>query len=110
MIILFALALAGCQDSGSTEAKDDYQKVRENVWDYVQHSEIALREKEAWLNGEIKEKVVNQDIVNHQQVDKMYLDKTVIMVVPADSKKYVAYPSILVDPDSEEIIAVLPGY
>lgn len=110
IILTFAIALTGCQDSGSTESEDEYQEVRENVWAYVENSEIPLRDKEVWLNGEIKEKVVDEEIVSHQQVDEKYLHQNVIMVVPADSKKYAAYPSFLVDPDTKEIITVLPGY
>ncbi|MGI8314228.1 hypothetical protein [Halobacillus mangrovi] len=114
MIVSIVFVVVGCDSTAiekrSNQGSETDQKIRENVWSYVENSEIALREKEAWLNGEIEKKVIDEEIVSHQNLDEDYLNKTVLKVTPGDSEKRNAYPTILVDPDTQEVIAVLAGY
>ncbi|ARI77811.1 hypothetical protein [Halobacillus mangrovi] len=114
LIVSILLVVVGCEstatEKNSNQGSAIDQKIRENVWSYVERSEIALREKEAWLTGEIEEKVIDEEIASHQNLDGDYLNETVLKVTPGDSEKRDAYPTILVDPDTQEVIAVLAGY
>lgn len=100
------LFMTGCND-----LSEEDQKVRENVWSYVKATDMPVDEEweSAWLNGEIEEIEVSEDISSFSGLDEKYLGQTVLLVTPVFETERIAYPSILVDSETKEVIGELPG-
>jgi len=105
MVVLLTL-MAGCNDSSEED-----QQVLENVWTYVKGTDMpADKEWEsAWLNGEIEEIEASEDISSFSGLDEKYHGQTVLLVTPVFKAERLAYPSILVDPETKRVIGELPG-
>lgn len=104
--IFLLILMAGCND-----LSEEDQKVRENVWSYVKGTDMPVDEEweSAWLNGEIEEIEVSEDSNSFSGLDEKYVGQTVQLVTPVFETERIAYPSILVDPETKEVIGELPG-
>lgn len=109
VIVLLAL-MSGCNDSNANVSENE-QQVLENVWTYVKGTDMPIDEEweNAWLNGEIEEIEVSDDINNYIDAKEEYLGQTVLLVTPNFKTERMAYPSILVDPETTEVIGEIPG-
>ena len=65
--------------------------------------------KNAWLNGEIEEIEVSDDITSYIDIDEKYQGQTILLVTPTFEIERMAYPSILVDLQTTEVIGEIPG-
>lgn len=115
LINVFALVLlailASCNNADLSKNNEEHSKVRENVWAYVQSTEMPQGEewKNAWLNGKIEERKLEGNIVDYSNLPDKYHGETVFFVTPSFNTEPVAYPTILVNPETREVIGEIPG-
>lgn len=103
--------MSGCIDFNANNSKSERDKqILENVWTYVQATEMPIDEEweDAWLNGEIEEIEVTDDITRYIDTDEKFHGQTILLVTPTFKTKRMAYPSILVDPEMREVIGEIP--
>ncbi|EIM05931.1 hypothetical protein A1A1_13682 [Planococcus antarcticus DSM 14505] len=104
--------LSGCNDFNADSSKSERdQQVLDNVWAFVEGTEMPKDEewKKAWLNGEIEETEVTENITSYVDTAKKYHGQTVLLITPTFEAELVAYPRILVDPETREVIGYMPG-
>lgn len=113
VLAFFLLAIVtGCNVVDSSNNKsEESNKVLENVWEYVQTTDMPQDEewKSAWLNGKVEEIKMTDDIDSYQHVEEKFHNDTVFLVTPLFKTERIAYPRIVVDPQTKEVIAELPG-
>ncbi|KAA0954743.1 hypothetical protein FQ085_17865 [Planococcus sp. ANT_H30] len=109
VIVLWAL-MSGCNDSNANVSENE-QQVLENVWTYVKGTDMPIDEEweNAWLNGEIEEIEVSDDITSYIDAKEEYPGQTVLLVTPNFKTERTAYPKILVDAKTTEVIGEIPG-
>jgi hypothetical protein len=108
--VLILILMSGCNDSNGNGSKNE-QQILENVWTYVKGTDMPIDEEweNAWLNGEIEEIEVSDDITNYIDTKEEYNGQTVLLVTPNFETERMAYPSILVDAETMEVIGEIPG-
>lgn len=106
IIVVLLFFMAGCNDSSEED-----QQVLENVWTYVKETDMPADAEweSAWLNGEIEEIEASEDISSYSGLDEKYHGQTVLLVTPVFETERLAYPSILVNPETKKVIGELPG-
>lgn len=107
LIVLLAV-MSGCNNNKKSEEE---QQILENVWTYIQGTDMPKDEEweNAWLNGEIEEIQVSDEMASYTDVDEKYRGQTIFLVTPVFETELVAYPSILVDQETKKVIGELPG-
>lgn len=111
VIVLLAF-MSGCNSSNANGSKSEEElQILENVWTYVKGTDMPIDEEweNAWLNGEIEEIEVSDDITSYIHTEEKYHGQTVLLVTPNFKTERMAYPSILVDAETTEVIGVIPG-
>lgn len=104
--------MSGCNASNAngSDSEED-QQVRENVWAYVKGTDMPIDEEweNAWLNGEIEEIEVSDEITSYIDTKERYREQNVLLVTPNFKTERTAYPKILVDAETTEVIGEIPG-
>lgn len=111
-VIITLILMSGCTDSNADNSKSERDKqILENVWTYVQETDMPEDEewKNAWLNGQIDEIEVSDEITSYIDIDEKYHGQTILLVTPTFEMERMAYPRILVDPETKKVIDELPG-
>lgn len=111
-VIFLVIFMSGCTETDPNHSNSERDKqILENVWTYVQGTDMPEDEewKSAWLNGEIDEIEVSEEITIYTNIDEKYHGQTIIQVTPTFEIERMAYPRVLVDPETTEVIGELPG-
>jgi len=110
MTLFSLLLIVGCsskQDEGNTNAKDNYEKIREVAWDFLEEKGWDDRAIEEGKSAEVKKTKADKSYV---LLDKTYEGKEVLKVSFEDKGNVVVGPPlILVDPNTNEVIGYMPG-
>ena len=110
LTVFFMLLLVGCsnnKDAGNATDKDEYGKVREVAWRFVEEKGWSTTAKEGWQSAEVNKTIADN---SYELLDKTYEGKEVLSVSFEDQENVVVGPPlILVDPDTNEVIGYMPG-
>ena len=108
--IVILTFMSGCNDSNANGSENE-QQILENVWTYVKGTDMPIDEEweNAWLNGKVEEIEVSDDINSYIDTKEKYQGQTVLLVTPNFKTERTAYPRILVDAETTEVIGEIPG-
>lgn len=108
--IIKLIFMSGCNASDANGSEKE-QQILENVWTYVKGTDMPIDEEweNAWLNGDIEEIEVTDDITSYIDTKEKYQGQNGLLVTPNFKTERTAYPSILVDEETTEVIGVIPG-
>jgi hypothetical protein len=102
--------IVGCsikQDRGNSNVIDNYEKIREVAWEFIEEKGWDDRAIEDWKSAEVKKTIADN---SYELLDKTYEGKEVLRVSFEDKENVVVGPPlILVDPNTNEVIGFMPG-
>ncbi|SES44437.1 hypothetical protein [Psychrobacillus sp. OK032] len=91
----------------NTNDTDNYGDVRAVAWEFINEKGWNDRAKEDWQSAKVKKTIADN---SYELLDKTYDGKEVLTVSFEDKNSVViGTPSILVDPDSNEVIGYMPS-
>lgn len=111
LITVFVMLLVvGCsnnEDVENSEITDEYENVREVAWEFIKEKGWNDTAKEDWESAEVKNVIADN---NYELLDNTYEGKELLVVSFTDKENVVVgTPSILVDPENNEVVGYMPG-
>ena len=104
------LLLVGCsnnQDAGNATNKDEYGKVREVAWKFVEAKGWTDTSKEDWQSAEVNKAIADN---SYELLDKAYEGREILTVSFEDKVNVVVgTPLIRVDSETNEVIGYMAG-
>ena len=109
MLFIVSLFITGCTnnevDGKEAEVNVMDSAARNAVLDYLEKEDwnSEFYQKEEWENASVKKVMVDD---NYKNIDKEYMGKEIFVVTIADA---LAAPLVYVDPETLEVIGIMPG-
>ena len=107
LFVYLILLGAGCSNQFEPNKEDEYREIKAIAWDFIQEKGWNRNAKEDWQNATVTKIVVDDD---YELLDQTYEDKAVLKVSFEDIENAViGTPSILVDPNNNEVVGYMPN-
>ncbi|MER2112090.1 MAG: hypothetical protein ABS960_05300 [Solibacillus isronensis] len=104
-ILLFVTACTENEVEGNEVKKNDvYTEVRDVVMEYFEQENLnQLNSVNEWKNASVKKITADE---TYKNLDKSYLGQEILVVTIVDA---LATPLVFVDPNTLEVIGIMPG-
>lgn len=109
MLISVSLIATGCtnNDAEGNEVENNKAEtvIREVVLNYMEEQDWSPERylRNDWENATVKKITVDD---SYKSIDKLYIGKEIFTVTIEDA---IAAPTVFVDPDTLEVIGIMPG-
>lgn len=108
--VCFMFLIIGCSNNqvvGNATDSDDYGKVREVAWKFIQAKGWSATAKEDWQSAKVNKTIADN---SYELLDKTYEGKEILTVSFEDKEDVViGTPLILVDSETNEVIGYMKG-
>ena len=108
MIICISLFVTACTENevegNEVKKNDEYTEVRDVVVEYFKQENLNQRiSVNEWENATVKKITADE---TYKNLDKSYIGKDIFVVTIVDA---LAAPLVFVDPNTLEVIGIMPG-
>ncbi|WP_342528288.1 hypothetical protein MKY84_05310 [Chryseomicrobium sp. FSL W7-1435] len=116
LLSILLIVLTGCQKEASQVSPEEInaaqeETILENAWSYVQTTQMPQSEEwqDAWMQGEIETLTLTKAHIRSANLEDRLIGQSIYSVTPSAELNLIAEPTLLVDPESMQVIGVLPG-